>query len=198
MGYVLLPFTYTLFTLFYALYGSILYVVGPFVLALMPSRGLGQLGRSFFVNMMIFQCWGLLYAILQSLMSALQITDPMQFTGSFLNAFSGSSQVIVMSIASLLLSIMIALIPFIASRIVRGDIGSTLMTVVSTAVTAGAVASGLAFAGGEGLAGGRALASEGPPPPPARVLEEPDGPGGSKARSSPAQSASKRFCDWSV
>ena len=103
VGYVLLPFTYTLFTLFYALYGSILYVVGPFVLALIPSRGLGQPGRSFFVNMMIFQCWGLLYAILQSLMSALEITDPMQFTGSFLNAFSGSSQVIVMSIASLLL-----------------------------------------------------------------------------------------------
>ena len=76
VGYLLLPFTYTLFTLFYALYGSILYVVGPFVLALMPSRGLGQMGRSFFVNMMIFQCWGLLYAILQSLMSALQITDP--------------------------------------------------------------------------------------------------------------------------
>jgi len=166
VGYLLLPFTYTLFTLFYALYGSILYVVGPFVLALMPSRGLGQMGRSFFVNMMVFQCWGLLYAILQSLMSALQITDPMQFTGSFLNAFTGSSQVIVMSVASVLLSIMIALIPFIASRIVRGDIGSTLMTVVSGAVTAGAMASGLAFAGGEGLAAGRALAPEGPPPPP--------------------------------
>jgi hypothetical protein len=172
VGYLLLPFTYTLFTLFYALYGAILYVVGPFVLALMPSRGLGQLGRSFFVNMMIFQCWGLLYAILQALMSALQITDPMQFSGSFLQAFVGSSQMIVMSIASVLLSIMIALIPFIASRIVRGDIGSTLMTVVSGAVTAGAVASGLALAGGEGLAGGRLLASEGPPPPPA------GGPGG--------------------
>jgi len=167
VGYLLLPFTYTLFTLFYALYGSILYVVGPFVLALIPSRSLGQLGRSFFVNMMIFQCWGLLYAILQSLMSALQITDPMQFSGSFLQAFVGSSQVIVMSVASVLLSIMIALIPFIASRIVRGDIGSTLMTVVKGAVTAGAVASGLAFAGGEGLAAGRLLAPEGPPPSPA-------------------------------
>jgi hypothetical protein len=167
VGYLLLPFTYTLFTLFYALYGSILYVVGPFVLALMPSRGLGQLGRSFFVNMMIFQCWGLLYAILQSLMSALAITDPMQFSGSFLQAFVGSSQVIVMSVASVLLSIMIALIPFIASRMVRGDIGSTLLTVVSGAVTAGAVASGLAFAGGEGLAAGRLPAPEGPPPPPA-------------------------------
>lgn len=123
IGYLLLPFTYTLFTLFYALYGSILYVVGPLVLALMPSRGLGQLGRSFFVNLMIFQCWGLLYAILQALMSALQISDPMQFSGSFLQAFVGASQMIVMSVASVLLSIMIALIPFIASRIVRGDIG---------------------------------------------------------------------------
>ena len=155
-----------MFTLFYALYGSILYVVGPFVLALIPSRGLGQLGRTYFVNMMIFQCWGLLYAILQSLMSALQITDPMQFNGSFLQAFVGSSQMIVMSVASVLLSIMIALIPFIASRIVRGDIGSTLMTVISGVMTAGAVASGLAFAGGGGLAAGRQASSGGPPSPP--------------------------------
>src|SRR5215470_8487189 len=166
VGYLLLPITYTLFTLFYALYGAILYVVGPFVLALMPSRGLGQMGRSFFTNMMIFQCWGLLYAILQSLMSALQITNPMQFSGSFLQAFVGSSQMIVMSVASVLLSIMIALIPFIASRIVRGDIGSTLMTVISRAVTVGAVASGLALSVGEAFARGRMLAPEGPPPPP--------------------------------
>jgi len=166
VGYLILPFTYTLFTLFYALYGSILYVVGPFVLALIPSRGLGQLGRTYFVNMMIFQCWGLLYAILQSLMSALQITDPMQFNGSWLQAFVGSSQVIVMSVASVLLAIMVALIPFIASRIVRGDIGSTLMTVISGAMTAGAVASGLAFSGGSGLAAGRQASSGGPPSPP--------------------------------
>jgi len=166
VGYLILPFTYTLFTLFYALYGSILYVVGPFVLALIPSRGLGQLGRTYFVNMMIFQCWGLLYAILQSLMSALQITNPMQFNGSFLQAFVGSSQMIVMSVACVLLSIMVALIPFIASRIVRGDVGSTLMTVVSGVMTAGAVASGLAFAGGAGLAAGQQAPSGGPPSPP--------------------------------
>jgi len=179
IGYLILPFTYTLFTLFYALYGSILYVVGPFVLALIPSRGLGQLGRTYFVNMMIFQCWGLLYAILQSLMSALQITNPMQFNGSFLQAFVGSSQMIVMSVASVLLSIMVALIPFIASRIVRGDIGGTLMTVISGAMTAGAVASGLAFSGGSGLAAGRRASSGGPPSPPSggsAVLSQGDRP----------------------
>jgi len=167
VGYLLLPITYTLFTFFYAVYGAILYVVGPFVLALMPSRSLGQLSRSFFINMMIFQCWGLLYAVFQALMSALQITNPGQFGNSFLQAFVGSSQVIVMSVASVLLSIMIALIPFIASRIVRGDVGSTLMTVISGAVTAGAVASGLAWSAGEGLSRGRMLAPEGAPPPPA-------------------------------
>src|SRR5215831_13639844 len=163
IGYLILPFTYTLFTLFYALYGSILYVVGPFVLALIPSRGLGQLGRIYFVNLMIFQCWGLLYAILQALISALQITDPMQFNGSWLQAFVGSSQMIVMSVASVLLAIMVALIPFIASRIVRGDIGSTLMTVVSGVMAAGAVASGMAFNVGGGLAAGRQAPSGGPP-----------------------------------
>ena len=163
-GYLLLPFTYTLFTLFYALYGSILYLVGPFVLALMPSRALGQMGRSFFINLMVFQCWGVLYAILQSLMSALQITNPMQFSGSFLQAFVGSSQMIVMSVASVLLSVMIALIPFIASRIVRGDIGSTFMTVISGAVTAGGVASWLAMP--EGVPAARIAAPETSPPPP--------------------------------
>jgi hypothetical protein len=179
VGYLILPFTYTLFTLFYALYGSILYVVGPFVLALMPSRGLGQLGRTYFVNMMVFQCWGLLYAIFQALMSALQITNPMQFNGSFLQAFVGSSQMIVMSVACVLLSIMVALIPFIASRIVRGDVGSTLMTVISGAMTAGAVASGLAFSGGSGLAAGRQASSGGPPSPPSggsAVLSQGDRP----------------------
>jgi hypothetical protein len=69
-------------------------------------------------------------------------------------------------VACVLLSIMVALIPFIASRIVRGDVGSTLMTVVSGVMTAGAVASGLAFAGGAGLAAGQQAPSGGPPSPP--------------------------------
>jgi hypothetical protein len=162
IGYFLLPFTYTLFTLFCALYGCILYVVGPVVLALIPSRTLGQLGRTYFVNLMIFQCWGILYAILQSLMSALQITNPMQLNGSFLDAFVGSSQMIVISVASVLLSIMIALIPYIASHIVRGEIGGTLMTVISGVIGAEAAASKLAFGVGSGIAAGRTPTSGAP------------------------------------
>src|SRR3990170_2211666 len=38
VGFIIFPITYLLFTVFYALYGSVLYVVGPFVLALLPIR----------------------------------------------------------------------------------------------------------------------------------------------------------------
>ncbi len=53
-GLTILPIAYTLFTLFYAMYGSVLYVVGPFVLALLPARGIGQLARTYALNLMIF------------------------------------------------------------------------------------------------------------------------------------------------
>ena len=41
VGLIILPVSYTLFTLAYAMYGSVLYLVGPFVLALVaePSDG---------------------------------------------------------------------------------------------------------------------------------------------------------------
>lgn len=135
IGLVILPVSYTLFTLAYALYGSILYLSGPFVLALWPSRSMGQLSRTYFVNLMIFQSWGLLYAILQVLITALQMNSVNAVLGSngVLHAFIGSSQAILLGVVSILFSIAIALIPFIGSRLVRGELGSTLSALVSAA-----------------------------------------------------------------
>ena len=93
-----------------------------------------------------------------------------------------------MSVASVLLAIMVALIPFIASRIVRGDIGSTLMTLVSGVMAAGAVASGLAFTGGSGLAAGRA-APFGTPPTPSSSGSVAPSPSGGAVLSSSSQGA---------
>jgi len=135
IGLVILPVSYTLFTLAHALYGAILYVVGPFVLALWPSPAMGQLSRSYFVNLMIFQSWGLLYAILQVLITALQMNsvNAVLNGNGVLNAFIGSSQMILLGAVSILLSIAIMLIPFMASRVVRGEIGSTVFALVSAA-----------------------------------------------------------------
>src|SRR5215469_5426328 len=169
VGYIILPITYTIFTLAYTMYGSVLYVVGPFVLALMPSRSFGRLSRTYFVNLMIFQSWGLLYAILQLLMTALQMGSLQQAltSNTILNAFVGSNPVTLMGLASLLFSISIVIIPLVASRIVHGDVGSTLIDVSRAITSAAGTAATLAFTGGAAISAGRALATQGPPPPPA-------------------------------
>jgi hypothetical protein len=173
-AFVLFPVCYLIFTVFYAMYGSVLYVTGPFVLALLPARGLGQLSRTYLVNLMTFQAWGLIYAILQVLMSAVNLSsvNAVLNANGVLNSFVGSSQMILLALTASIFSLSIALIPFIASRIVRGDVGSTMMTIVSAITTTASTVAGLAAASFSGMGEG-ALAScaagggAAPPPPPA-------------------------------
>ena len=142
VAFVIFPLSYTIFTLFYALYGAILYVVGPFVLALLPARGFGQLARTYLLNLMVFGAWGLIYGIIQALMTAVNMRslNAVLNSNGILNSFFGSGQVILLALASILFSISIALIPFIASRIVRGEVGSTMLVMVGTVVGAARLA----------------------------------------------------------
>jgi len=176
-AFVLFPVCYLIFTVFYAMYGSVLYVTGPFVLALLPARGLGQLSRTYLVNLMTFQAWGLIYAILQVLMSAVNLSsiNAVLNANGVLNSFVGSSQMILLALTASIFSLSIALIPFIASRIVRGDVGSTMMTVVSAITTAASTVAALAAGSlsgvGEGALASHAAGGGAAPPPP------PPGPG---------------------
>jgi len=138
VAFIIFPLSYTLFTLFYALYGTILYVVGPFVLALLPARGYGQLARTYLLNLMVFGAWGLIYAILQALMTAVNMgsLSAVLNANGIMNSFFGSGEVILLAMASIVFSIAIAFIPFIASRIVRGEVGSTMLVMVGTVVGA--------------------------------------------------------------
>ena len=142
VAFIIFPFSFTIFTLFYALYGSILYVVGPFVLALLPARGFGQLARTYLLNLMVFGAWGLIYGIIQALMTAVNMgsLNAVLNSNGILNSLFGSGQVILLALASILFSISIALIPFIASRIVRGEVGTTMLVMVGTVVGAAKLA----------------------------------------------------------
>ena len=157
-AFVIFPVCYLIFTVFYAMYGAVLYVTGPFVLALLPTRGLGQLSRTYLINLMTFQAWGLIYAIIQVLMSAVNLSSINAVLGAngVLNSFVGSSEMILLALTASIFSFSIALIPFMASRIVRGDVGSTMLMLVGTmTAAAGAVASlaAASFVGvGEGAA----------------------------------------------
>ena len=170
VGYILYPITYTIFAFFYAMYGSILYVVGPLVLALYPALGTTHVARTYLINLMIFNGWGVLYAILGALLAAVNIDQVSALTAdqSFLGQFYGLGANTLVGLVSVIYSLAIALIPFIASRIVRGDVGATMVTMiaatfaaVNAAVGAAAGAAGgwsrsmaPAASGGSGAAGG--------------------------------------------
>ena len=152
VGYILYPITYTIFAFFYAMYGSILYVVGPLVLALYPALGVTQIARTYLINLMIFNGWGVLYAILGALLSAVNIDQVSALTAdqSFLGQFYGLGANTLVGLVSVIYSLAIALIPFIASRIVRGDVGATMVTMIAATFTAVNAAVGAAA----GAAGG--------------------------------------------
>jgi hypothetical protein len=94
VAFIIFPLSYTIFTLFYALYGAILYVVGPFVLALLPARGFGQLARTYLLNLMIFGAWGLIYGIIQALMTAVNMgsLNAVLNANGILNSFSAQAR----------------------------------------------------------------------------------------------------------
>ncbi len=145
VGYLVFPITYGLFSLFYALYGSILYIVGPFVLALYPAFGFGSVARKYLMNLMIFNAWGLLYSIFGALMVAINmntvngVLSAQNFAGSFVGVSGG----LLLGLASILLSLCIGIIPFLAKRVVEGDVGQTMTAMVRTAVVATRGASSL-------------------------------------------------------
>jgi hypothetical protein len=123
---------------------------------------------------MTFQAWGLIYAILQVLMSAvnLQSMNAVLNANGVLNSFVGSSQMMLLALTTILFSISIALIPYVASRIVRGEVGSTMFTTIHAVTRTAGFAGGVFASAGASAASGTssAAAASSPPPPPPPVV----------------------------
>ena len=169
---IVYPVAYALFAVFYSLYGTILFVTGPLVLALMPSFGLGSLARRYAINVVIFASWGLIYGIFCRLAIAINVNSMAALTSanSFAGALAGASQEVLLAVASVLFSVCILLIPVLAKRIVEGDLGGSMLTVLGAATTmaqslmsvaAGATGGMQAGGGGGGGGGGGAAAGSG-------------------------------------
>jgi len=202
---IVYPVSYALFSVFYSLYGTILFVTGPLVLALMPSFGLGSLAKRYAINVMIFGSWGLIYGIFCRLAIAINVHSMAALTSanSFAGALAGASQEVLLAVASVLFSVCILLIPVLAKRIVEGDVGGSMLAVLGTATAMAqslmSAAAGLgsgagsmqgASAGGGGGTGGPApgaaasSSNTAPAGPPANTgasggSRSPNGPSGS-------------------
>lgn len=157
VAYVVFIFAMIVFTFFYTLYGSLLYVLGPPVLSLLPVVGARELAKSYAQNLMIWNAWAVLYAVFGTLITAIHMDRVNQVLGN--GAFGwlrGLADAPLLGLVSIVYAICIALIPMIAKRVVSGDVGSTVgaMVATTTAVIGVAVAAASGVAAGAGIAGG--------------------------------------------
>jgi hypothetical protein len=131
-SYAVYPLTYAAFCFFYSFYGAVLYVVGPIVLALLPAFGLGTLARAYVINLMVFHFWGVIYSILSGLITAVNLGTVQQVltSGAFVGGFIGLDEALLLGVASIFYSISLAVIPFLAARIVRGETFGTVAHVI--------------------------------------------------------------------
>ena len=158
IAYVLYALAIIVFCFFYTLFGSVLYVLGPVVLAVIPVAGIGQLGKSYAINVMIWNAWGILYAVFGALITAIHFNQVSDVLGNgFLGFLRGVPDSVILGLVSIAYALAIALVPFIARKVISGDVGSTAYAFVR----AGAIAAGAAVAGVSGFAAGSSSASAG-------------------------------------
>ena len=132
VSYAVYPLTYAAFCFFYSLYGLILYVFGLVIISLLPVFGVGNFSRIYIINILTFHFWGVIYSILGALITAVNLSTVQQVLsdGSFLNGFVGLEQALLLGVASVFYSLSIAVIPFLAARIVRGETFGTIAHIV--------------------------------------------------------------------
>jgi hypothetical protein len=145
VAYLLYPFVVVIFGFFYIFYGSVLYIFGPIVIALMPLGATNRIAKAYVENVFIWNAWPILYGGFGALLSAVQMGQVGQMLNQndFLGGLGNLEGSFLIGIASIIFSLAIAVIPFIAKRIVSGDVGSTagaLIGAAATALTAGAAA----------------------------------------------------------
>lgn len=157
VAYILYPVVIVIFGFFYIFYGSVLYIFGPIVIALMPLGATNRLAKAYVENIFIWNSWPILYGGFGALLSAVQMGQigQMLSQNNFLGGLGNVEGAILIGIASIVYSLAIAVIPFIAKKIVSGDVGSTTTALLGAALTA--VTAGMA--GVEGAAAGLAAGS---------------------------------------
>jgi hypothetical protein len=167
IAYLLYPIVTVIFGFFYLMMGSVLYIAGPLVIALLPLGATKRLAKAYIENVFIWNAWPLLYGALGLLISAVHLDNMQQILSSqgFLGALNGMEGSFLVGLISIVYSVAIATIPFMAKSIVSGDVGSVarqMLAAATTAVAAGTAAVAGASAGVAAAKGGVSAASGAP------------------------------------
>jgi hypothetical protein len=166
---------YAVLSILFTLWGLILYAIGPLLVATIPSEFFGGMGKTYIKGLIQWLAWPVLFAVLSELMSLLQAdqstSNIWQNAPWVISSSSSINSSILIGITTIVFSLMLLSMPWIAHKILSGDfagsMGASWSSMVTAAVavgTAGAGAAVGAAAGGAGMlsmAGGSSAASSG-------------------------------------
>jgi hypothetical protein len=153
IAYIIFPVAVQIFTLIYIFWGAVVYAVGPLVLALAPSRMVNSVAKFYMQNLIVWNCWAIVYAVFACLITAVNGKD-MTTSPFFANSVAGAQTQIWIGLTSILYAICILLIPVIAFFVLKaefGGVGGALLGLLATANQATRLAGNVgAKAGGNG------------------------------------------------
>ena len=143
IAYIIFPVAVQIFTLIYIFWGAVVYAVGPLVLALAPSRMVNSVAKFYIQNLVVWNCWAIVYAVLACLITAVNGKD-MTASPFFANTVTGAQTQIWIGLTSILYAICILLIPVIAFFVLKaefGGVGGALLGLLATVNQASRLAS---------------------------------------------------------
>jgi hypothetical protein len=134
IAYIIFPVAVQIFTLIYIFWGAVVYAVGPLVLALAPSRMVNSVAKFYMQNLIVWNCWAIVYAVFTCLITAVNGKD-MTTSPFFANSVAGAQTQIWIGLTSILYAICILLIPVITFFVLKaefGAVGGALLGLLAT------------------------------------------------------------------
>jgi hypothetical protein len=132
---------YTFFCLLYTFWGAILWGIGPIIVALLPSSGLGKYATAYLSKVGEWLMWPILYAILGAIMVALQMNTATAITNTTASQSAQVTQVYIV-VASIALCVCLVTIPFTAHALITGQFTLVGGAVMAVAAKAGKIMTG--------------------------------------------------------
>jgi hypothetical protein len=176
LAYIIYPICTQIFAIIYTFWGSCLFAVGPFVIALAPSSIVNSLTKYYTLNLVVWNTWTVLYGVFGCLISAIHMNDVNTIAsgnagaivfGGFVGAGPLDGGIESIGLISVMYAILILLIPMVAAFVLRGQfsaVGAGLAMAASRITNgglqgakAGAVAGPVGAAGGAAIGAGMGL-----------------------------------------
>jgi len=110
---------YMFFCFWYTFSGAILWGIGPIIIALLPSSGLGRYAKAYLSKVGEWLMWPILYAILGAIMVALNMNTATAILNTNSTLSQQSQQVYIIA-TSIALAICLLTIPFTAHTLISG------------------------------------------------------------------------------